>query len=292
MLGAAPAGATALPISQCTTSSGVILAVDFGHWGGPVLRACGSTPTTGYALLNQGGWRSTGTQTDGPGLVCRISYSGYQGGAAFPSESEQACYRTPPTTASWSYWHADPGQSSWTYSQDGAQNYSPRPGSVDLWTYAGSGNPRVSPDSVRAHNSSPGSPNSAPASHGSAPAGGSRSTAASGGTSAGHAVGSATAGQRTSSAAVAAGGSPAGGESGLNRSASRSATAGSTSGAASTGPPTAASESGTPSIVDAEPNAVVRHSSGSALPGLVTAALVLALGAIAAMAGWRRRRVR
>ena len=35
--------AGALPIGSCTPTSGVILAVDFGHWGGPVLRACGST---------------------------------------------------------------------------------------------------------------------------------------------------------------------------------------------------------------------------------------------------------
>ena len=62
----APALADALPIGQCTTSSGVILAVDFSRWGGPLLRSCGTTPTTGYQLLNQGGWRTTGTQHDGP----------------------------------------------------------------------------------------------------------------------------------------------------------------------------------------------------------------------------------
>jgi hypothetical protein len=290
LFGATAAEATALPISQCTTSSGVVLAVDFGHWGGPIVRACGSTPTTGYTLLNQGGWHSGGTQRDGPGFICRIGYNGYRGGTSFPSAAEQNCVNTPPTTAYWSYWFADPGQTGWTYSEDGAQSHSPQPGSVDLWAFGGSGSsPRVSPDSVRAHNSSPGAPNSAPASH-SAPAGGSRSSAAGGGTasSTGNPVGRATASQRPSSRTATAGA----GSAGLNHAVSRSATALASSGVAVTAPTTSASDSGAASIVDAEPAAAVRNSSGSVLPGLVAAGLVLALGAVAAVAGWRRRQVR
>jgi hypothetical protein len=294
LFGTTAAEAAAVPISQCTTSSGVVLAVDFGHWGGPILRACGSTPTTGYTLLNQGGWRSSGTQRDGPGFICRIGYSGYRGWAAFPSAAEQNCVNTPPTTAYWSYWYAGPGQTGWTYSEDGAQSHSPQPGSVDLWAFGGSGSsPRVSPDSVRAHNSSPGAPNSAPPSH-SAPAGGSRSSAAGGGTasSAGNPVGRATASQRASSPTATAGGGSTGGEGGLNHAVSRSATALSSSGVVATGPAASASDSGAPPIVDAEPTAAARSSSGSVLPGLITAGLVLTLGAIAAVAGWRRRQVR
>ncbi|CAM5268638.1 hypothetical protein SMICM304S_03090 [Streptomyces microflavus] len=45
---ASPAGAAPQPIGRCTASSGVVLAVDFSHWGGPVYRSCGTTPTTGY----------------------------------------------------------------------------------------------------------------------------------------------------------------------------------------------------------------------------------------------------
>jgi hypothetical protein len=290
LVGAAPAEATALPIQQCTTTSGAVLAVDFGHWGGPVVRACGSTPTTGYTLLNQGGWHSTGTHHDGPGFVCRISFSGYQGGAVFPTMAEQDCVNTPPTTAYWSYWHADPGQSGWTYSQDGAQSYSPHPGSVDLWTFGGSsGSPRVSPDSVRAHNSSPGLPNSAPASH-TAPAGGSRSAGGSGSSTAagGYSAGGGTATQGAPGGPVTTGGS---GQAGPNHNAPRSSASASSSGAASAGLP-ASSDSAAPSIVNAEPAAAVRHSSGSVLPGLITAGLVLALGSIAALTGWRRRQAR
>lgn len=298
LFGASPATATALPISQCTTSYGVVLAVDFGHWGGPVLRGCGSTPTTGYALLNQGGWRSTGTHTDGPGFVCRISYSGYRGGAEFPSAAEQDCVHTPPTTAYWLYWHADPGQSSWTYSEDGAQSYSPRPGSVDLWTFGGSGSsPPVSPDAVRAHNSSTGSPSSVPAVHSSAPSGGSPSTSAGG---------SAGGGASTGPAGQGAGG-PAGGSSGQGAAGSATATGAQArfnhAGRGSSGPATrtpgssgapastTAADQTTPAIVNAEP-AAVGHSSGSVLPGLVTAALVLTLGAVATVVGRHRRQAR
>ncbi|MGW6916422.1 hypothetical protein ACWGB8_21740 [Kitasatospora sp. NPDC054939] len=156
-----PAGAEPLPIGECTTTSGVVLAVDFGPWGGPLLRACGSTPTTGHALLNQGGWKTAGTSHDGPGFVCRIGYAGFQGGKQFPPPEQERCVRTPPATAYWSYWHADPGQHDWTYSRLGAMSHRPKPGSVDLWVFGATdvagteGRPRHSPDAVRALNAQP-----------------------------------------------------------------------------------------------------------------------------------------
>ena len=74
---AAPAaGATSLPISDCTTTSGVILAVDFGHWGGPVLRACDTangTTDTGYVLLNEGGWHTQGDQHEQAASLGKMS---------------------------------------------------------------------------------------------------------------------------------------------------------------------------------------------------------------------------
>ena len=155
---AGPAAAAARPLSDCTATTGVIVAVDFAHWGGPVLRACGTTPTTGYALLNQGGWDTTGTEHDGPGFVCRIGYSGFRHGAEFPTPAQQACVQTPPASAYWAFWRAGPGQDSWSYSQNGAMNYHPDPGSVSLWVFggtnlggtAGSALPTVSPDNLRA----------------------------------------------------------------------------------------------------------------------------------------------
>jgi hypothetical protein len=157
VLGAGPATAAARPLSECTATAGVILAVDFGPWGGPLLRSCGSTPTTGYAQLNQGGWHTTGTEHDGPGFICRIGYSGYRDDVQYPTPAQQACVQTPPASAYWAFWQAGPGQKSWTYSLAGAVSYHPAPGSISLWVFggtnlggtAGSAVPMISPQSLR-----------------------------------------------------------------------------------------------------------------------------------------------
>jgi hypothetical protein len=156
-LGAGPAAAAARPLGDCTATAGVILAVDFAHWGGPVLRACGSTPTTAYALLNQGGWHTTGTVHDGPGFICRIGYRGYQHGVQYPTPAQQACVLTPPAGAYWASWQAGPGQTSWTYSQYGPISYHPVPGGISLWVFggtnlggtSGSARPTISPQQLR-----------------------------------------------------------------------------------------------------------------------------------------------
>ena len=132
-----PAVAAGRPVGDCTAASGATLVVDFGHWGGPLLRACGSTPTTGYSLLNQGGWHTSGTEHDGPGFVCRIGYAGYHHGTQYPTAAQEPCVNTPPATAYWTYWQAGPGQNTWHYSQAGAATYHPRPGSISLWIFGG-----------------------------------------------------------------------------------------------------------------------------------------------------------
>ncbi|MFJ3821145.1 hypothetical protein [Streptomyces nodosus] len=170
-----PAAADPQPMGRCTTTSGVVLAVDFSHWGGPIYRSCGTTPTTGYELLNQGGWRTTGTGHDGPAFICRIGYSGYQNGKQYPTPGEDDCVLTPPASAYWSYWHADPGDKDWAYSQLGAMLYKPEPGSVDLWIFGGTdlegteGRPKVTPDQLRAHNTRPQGDTGKPASTAKAP---------------------------------------------------------------------------------------------------------------------------
>ena len=166
-----PAAAAARPLSGCTTTTGVIVGVDFGHWGGPVLRSCGTTPTTGFALLNQGGWRTTGTDHDGPGFICRIGYTGYRHDIQYPTPAQQACVQTPPGNAYWAFWQAGPGQATWTYSLDGALGYRPRPGSVALWVYggtnlagtAGSALPAITPGRLRAPRPGPAAAGSTPA---------------------------------------------------------------------------------------------------------------------------------
>jgi hypothetical protein len=143
--------------AYCGATSDVILAVDFGHWGGPVLRSCDRTPTTGYAELNEGGWHTTGTLHDGPGFICRIGYNGYRHDTQYPTPAQQSCVQTPPASAYWAFWQAGPGQTSWTYSQYGAVSYHPVPGSVSLWVFggtnlsgtAGSALPTISPQRLR-----------------------------------------------------------------------------------------------------------------------------------------------
>jgi hypothetical protein len=157
VLGTGPAEAAARPLTDCTATAGVILAVDFSHWGGPLLRSCGSTPTTGYAELNQGGWHTAGTVHDGPGFICRIGYAGYRHDIQYPTAAQQSCVQTPPAGAYWAFWQAGPGQTSWTYSQYGAASYHPAPGSVSLWVFgatnlggtAGSAVPAISPQALR-----------------------------------------------------------------------------------------------------------------------------------------------
>lgn len=297
LLGATPAAATALPLNQCTTSSGAIVAVDFGHWGGPIVRGCGSTPTSGWQLLNQGGWQTTGTRHDGPGFICRISYSGYQGGTGYPTAAQDACVNTPPTSAYWSYWHANPGASSWSYSLDGAQSYSPPPGSVDLWTFGSGGSPSVSPDALRATNGSPGGSSPAPAPHSSAPG---SSAPGSGGTGSGGGSGG---GSGSPGSGASSGGSGSGGLAGAtigslsplraagsakSKAATKPSRSGAASSTAASSAQASASPSGSSSIVNADPAATPRHhSSGSMLPGLITVLLVLGSAAVAL--GWRRR---
>lgn len=154
---AVPAFAAALPVTGCSASSGATVVVDFGPFGGPLLRACGSTPTTGFALLNQGGWHTSGTAHDGPAFVCRIGYAGFQHGTQYPTPAQQPCINTPPVNAYWTYWQAGPGQNAWHYSQQGAPTTHPQPGSISLWIFGGtnlsgttgSAVPAVTPASLR-----------------------------------------------------------------------------------------------------------------------------------------------
>lgn len=289
IFGLGSAAASALPIGQCTTSSGVVVAVDFSHWGGPIVRGCGSTPTTGYQLVNQGGFATTGTKHDGQGFVCRIGYSGFNGGNGEPAD--QACLTTPPASSSWSYWNANPGQSGWTLSPTGAANTAPPGGAVQAWTF-GNASPSFSPDSVRAHNSTPaGGATGSRSSGGSTP---SRSAGKPAPTSrpAGH---PGTAGVTAGRVSSAAGG----------QHSSRPAT-----GAPATASPTPSSAAGasgavgmlllsrpsaptsSPNIIDAEPTPVPQpKGSGSYLPELAGGAIVLALAALAGYTAWQRKQV-
>ncbi|MGW4273941.1 hypothetical protein ACWEGQ_16605, partial [Streptomyces seoulensis] len=283
---AAPAGAAPQPMGRCTTTSGVVLAVDFSRWGGPVLRSCGTTPTTGYELLNQGGWATTGTGHDGPAFICRIGYSGYQGGKQYPTPQQDDCVLTPPASAYWSYWHAKPGRNTWQYSQLGAMLYKPEPGSVDLWIFGATniegtkGRPTLTPDQLRAKNTRPAGGPAPKDTRTAKPLPPDVNTGPQPETPP-----SATPTRRTKKPAPPAKKSPS---PSVSPSPSES-TPPAPSASASSRPAAAAAASG-PAVVDAEPAAAAKHDAGSYLPAVAAGVLVLLIGAGAVFAAKRRRR--
>jgi hypothetical protein len=155
--------ARADPIGNCTTTAGTIVAVDFSHWGGPIVRGCGVDNPSGYALLHAAGFSTAGDAHDGPAFACRIGNEAFQHGTQYPTPAQDACVLTPPTAAYWSYWLAPAGQNRWTYSPRGPTSDVPKAGAVELWIFGstniggttGSGVPSFSPDGVRAHNATP-----------------------------------------------------------------------------------------------------------------------------------------
>ncbi|WP_432129455.1 prenyltransferase/squalene oxidase repeat-containing protein [Streptomyces sp. bgisy082] len=159
---APPAGAD--PIERCTRTTGAIVAVDFGRWGGPVVRGCDTTPTTGYELLHSSGFTTTGTGHDGPAFLCRIGNKSFAKGKEYPTPAEEDCVLTPQATAYWSYWIASPGQRKWTYSPLGAMSRTLKPGDVDAWVFGATdiggtrGRPSFTPDEVRAEGGDPPAP--------------------------------------------------------------------------------------------------------------------------------------
>ncbi|MFJ5120208.1 prenyltransferase/squalene oxidase repeat-containing protein [Kitasatospora sp. NPDC088548] len=159
-----PGTAAADPIEECTATTGAIVAVDFGHWGGGVVRGCDAHPTTGMNLLHNAGFTTTGTEHDGPAFICRLGNGTFNSGTQYPTAAEEPCVNTPQATAYWSYWIAEPGRQTWSYSQFGAATQKPKPGEVEAWVYGGtdiggtSGAPSFTPDSVRAENGAGPSP--------------------------------------------------------------------------------------------------------------------------------------
>lgn len=109
----------------CTTADGVTVVVDFRELGGGVHVRCAPQPiASGFDALRQAGidYRTALRQ---PGFLCRI---------AGQPESDP-CVTTSPATAYWSYWLSSrSGQ--WCFSNLGAGNRVPPPGSVEGWSFA------------------------------------------------------------------------------------------------------------------------------------------------------------
>jgi hypothetical protein len=124
-------------ISGCTSSTGVVVIVDFSHWGGAIERGCAPAPDTGLDALHDAGFSTAGTAQYGDAFVCRIDNH--------PSAGEQACASTPPANAYWAYYHARWTDSGWTYNSVGAASTHPAPGSIEAWAFGARVLPGVGP---------------------------------------------------------------------------------------------------------------------------------------------------
>jgi len=296
--GAGPAGAD--PIAQCSTTVGEIVIVDFSHWGGPIVRGCDATLTTGDDALYQAGFITEGTQEDGPGFICRVGLASQGASSYEPTPAHDPCVNTPPASAYWSYWHADAGQDTWTYSQQAATSYRPPPGSVDAWVYGATnisgttGQPPFAPSAVRATNISP----VAPATTTTSTVATSPSPTAPMPVSTASPTTSASLPTAVSSTTV-----PTSTRAGTVRNSTTTTLAGTlarhspTGGPPDTGPVSTTAPAGNvsqalPKIVTLGPVAAgrPRSSAGSSLPFALGAAVVLILVASGGLVAWRRHR--
>ena len=118
--------------ASCGGKTGINVVVDFTKLGGKVKIGCDhKKPANGLAALKRAGF--TYSFVPGmPGFVCKID--------ARPKK----CPGVPPVTAYWSYWHARP-HGKWIYSNLGAANYHPQPGSVQGWAFGNGKPPGISP---------------------------------------------------------------------------------------------------------------------------------------------------
>ena len=137
LLATAPAAAAA----DCT--NGVIVAVDFSPWQNEVDSVCDpQLPSTAAYALQDAGFNPVGVASYGLAFICQI------GG----DPPEDPCQSTPPADAYWSFWYANKGQNTWTYSESGAMGLEPQAGSVEAWVFGGeaaNSNPPIpDPDGV------------------------------------------------------------------------------------------------------------------------------------------------
>jgi hypothetical protein len=139
--GATRAGAD--PVSSCSTTSGVVIVVDFSAFGGAINQQCDpDTSTDALTAMNAEGFATQGDSHDGDGFVCRINN--------LPTPAQDPCVNTPPATAYWAFWIANPGQTSWSVSPLGAMSLDPKPGSTELWSFGSGATPSFPPSAVAA----------------------------------------------------------------------------------------------------------------------------------------------
>jgi hypothetical protein len=291
LLGTGPTTrAGADPVSSCSTTTGVVIVVDFSAFGGSINRQCYpsiTASTTAYSAMNAEGFITAGDDHDTDAFVCRIN--------DLPSPDQDPCVDTPPTTAYWAFWIANSGQSNWSVSPLGAMSLAPRPGSTELWKFGssvpgtGTSNaPSFPPSAVAA--TDPVVPTTTPPVVTTVPPHGSSVGSGAGGTGSG----SSGIGNAPGIGTGASGKTAAPHTTTPLKSTATTGTPGATGGSSPHGarPPATHTPTSRLRIVDAAPASSETHStSGSPVALVVGGVVVLALAASALIVVWRRRRL-
>jgi hypothetical protein len=116
--------------TQCTASGGVWVIVDLPD--ATMAAGCANQPADGLDALNQIGVTATPTNK---GLICELQ------GRPLDSCSKYKGFNKK-TQEYWAYWHRNSPQGTWIYSQKGASNYHPQPGTVEGWRWGAKVQPR------------------------------------------------------------------------------------------------------------------------------------------------------
>lgn len=110
--------------SPCPDANGVTVVVDFARFDGTIHVACAVGPqATGWSALTSAGFTLESVPQFPNQAICTIN--------GFPEAGFPECW----WTGFWSYWHDAPRSGTWTFSDWGAPNRTPPPGSVEGWRY-------------------------------------------------------------------------------------------------------------------------------------------------------------
>ncbi|MCA1710486.1 MAG: hypothetical protein LC789_02145 [Actinobacteria bacterium] len=124
---------------------GVTVVVDFNSLGGGEQTGCAAgDPSSGLTALRSAGFTPTRAAQEAGYFVCRIN----------GKPANDPCQKASPANAYWSYWHAQPG-GTWTYSNSGAANYDPAPGTAEGWAFGDGKPPSGRPPAKAAPSPSP-----------------------------------------------------------------------------------------------------------------------------------------
>lgn len=116
-------------------SAQIAVVVSFNSLGGGTQTSCIGDVGSGLAALDAAGFGYSFVPRQ-PGFICQID------GAPNPCNGA-------PVDAYWSYWLGSPG-GSWSYSNLGAGNRNPAPGSAEGWSFGAGSPPAIGPPGVLA----------------------------------------------------------------------------------------------------------------------------------------------